>query len=165
MGLISEGYRKVLEETHRIKPWGEHGDKHNDFVKSLGFDDVLDYGCGKGRLKANKKYDPAIPEFSQDPEPADLVVCFGVLEHIEPECLDDVLKHMASKTKKLCYMTIAPKRPDRLVLADGRNAHLIQEDESWWVDRVSKHFEVIKHGEQSVAGKMKLEIYARPLPA
>jgi len=106
--LISEGYRQVLRDTHKNTNWGAHGDSHDEFVASLGFEDVLDYGCGKGKLKANKKYDPAIPEYAADPEPADLVVSFGVLEHIEPECLDDVLKHMASKTRKLCYMTIAP---------------------------------------------------------
>jgi 2-polyprenyl-3-methyl-5-hydroxy-6-metoxy-1,4-benzoquinol methylase len=163
MGLISEEYRKVLEKTHQTTQWGTQGDMHNAFVSALGFDDVLDYGCGKGALKVNKRYDPAIAEYAADPEPADLVVSFGVLEHVEPECLDDVLAHMASKTKKLCYMTIAPARKDKLILSDGRNAHLIQEDMQWWVDRVSKHFKVTRWGDSKTMGKPKLEIYAEPL--
>lgn len=158
---ISEEYRKVLEETHRTTTWGSDGAKHDEFVKSLGYSDVLDYGCGKGGLKANKRYDPAIPKYAADPEPADLVVSFGVLEHVEPDCLDDVLSHMAKKTKKLCYMTIACLRPDRLKLADGRNAHLIQEAESWWLERIRKHFTVEKSGKTSY-GKPKFEVYAVP---
>ena len=38
-----------------------------------------------------KEYDPAIPGKDSLPEPADIVVCSDVLEHIEPNYLLNVL--------------------------------------------------------------------------
>jgi len=106
--------------------------------------DILDYGCGKGRLKLRigdcvREYDPAIPGKDAEPDPADLVVCTDVLEHIEPDNLDDVLKHIHSLTKKRLYFTVS-LRPAQKTLADGRNAHLIIESANWWIERLSQYF-------------------------
>jgi 2-polyprenyl-3-methyl-5-hydroxy-6-metoxy-1,4-benzoquinol methylase len=65
------------------------------------------------------------------PEPHDIVACTDVLEHIEPDCLDDVLKDIRRCTKKVAFLLIAT-RPAIKVLADGRNAHLIQQPYTWW---------------------------------
>jgi hypothetical protein len=38
-------------------------------------------------------------------------------------------------------MTIASK-PAKKFLSDGRNAHLIQEGPIWWLERLSKYFDI-----------------------
>ncbi len=87
-------------------------------------------------------YEPAFEQWNHDPEPADMVVVRDVLEHVEPECLDAVLEHIRSKTKKLLWALI-PHSESSDKLPDGRNAHLIVEPHSWWRDRLEEFF-VIK---------------------
>ena len=77
-------------------------------------------------------YDPFLPGFDREPEPHDLVVCSDVLEHIEPECVGDVLRHLHTLTKKTLFIDVAC-RPAKKVLADGRNAHLIQWEPDKWL--------------------------------
>ncbi|MCI0564617.1 MAG: hypothetical protein MN733_39620 [Nitrososphaera sp.] len=108
--------------------------------------DVLDYGCGKGLTAAGlpfpiKEYDPAIEGKDTLPEPADVVLCLDVLEHVEPECISEVLDHLASLTKKVGIFNIA-LYPAMKTLADGRNAHLIVESAWWWAYEVSKRFAI-----------------------
>lgn len=113
-----------------------------DLALSIGALSVLDYGCGKQTLRAALpeylpfdwfQYDPAIPEFEAEPDPADLVVCTDVLEHIEPECLQPVLDHMRSLTQKATFIVIHTGKASK-TLPDGRNAHLIQEGPRWWLN-------------------------------
>jgi cyclopropane fatty-acyl-phospholipid synthase-like methyltransferase len=104
---------------------------------------VLDYGCGKGALIKYLDnclwphrvkfigYDPGTKEYDVLTEPADVVVSTDVLEHIEPECLDDVLQHIASLTLKGAYINIHTGKA-KAILPDGRNAHLIQQPWDWW---------------------------------
>lgn len=149
MQLISEAYKKLNEELHN-RPgvqYGARGHRHLrrilEFAKSLNAQSVVDYGCGKGKLSKYiglpcHNYDPAVKEFSELPPPADLVVCTDVLEHIEPECLDDVLSHMHSLANKGIYAVIAT-RPDRSkTLADGSNPHRIIKNAEWWCAKLSQ---------------------------
>ncbi len=102
---------------------------------------VLDYGCGQSALADNlraaplglavQQYDPAVCPHDVLPEPADLVVCTDVLEHIEPEKLSGVLAHLRSLVRKAIFLVVALD-PTGKVLTDGRNAHLIQESPEWW---------------------------------
>jgi 2-polyprenyl-3-methyl-5-hydroxy-6-metoxy-1,4-benzoquinol methylase len=149
--LISEGYRKLNRELHNTnRAYGTSSGKHvpivRELAQSIGAKDVLDYGSGKGLLKEGigegltvREYDPAIDGKETPPEPCDLVICTDVLEHIEPECLDDVLSDLARVTRKLGFFTIATRAAMK-TLADGRNAHLIQEPGNWWLARLGKHF-------------------------
>jgi len=129
----------------------KYGGLVSDLVDGSHAKTLLDYGCGSKRSLASvldcdvlyQGYDPGVPEFAKDPDPADLVVCIDVLEHIEPECLEDVLAHLASKCLHLAFVTIHTG-PAVKVLSDGRNAHLIQEGEAWWLPRLMKHFRLIK---------------------
>jgi hypothetical protein len=75
------------------------------------------------------------------PDPADIVACTDVLEHIEPECLEDVLADLRRVTKKMGFFTIAT-RPAKKFLSDGRNAHLIQQDARWWLEKLWAKFHV-----------------------
>ena len=106
---------------------------------------MLDYGAGKQSL-ANAMpwvriagYDPAIPELSKPPMPADLVVCTDVLEHVEPECLEDVLDDLRRLTLKAAYLEIATREALKH-LEDGRNAHLIVQPMEWWLPRIWQRF-------------------------
>lgn len=119
----------------------------------LRADSVLDYGCGKGTFKPAllailptievREYDPAIAEKASAPSPADIVVCADVMEHIEPDCLEDVIRHLRSLTRKLLVAGIAVHPAEKL-LADGRNAHLIVQNKEWWLARFAVHFRDVK---------------------
>ena len=110
---------------------------------------VLDYGCGKGLLGVMLgsphwyyEYDPAIVGKETMPvDHADLVVCTDVLEHIEPEFLDNVLRQIAKIARKAVFLVIATRAADKF-LADGRNAHLIQQDAAWWRSKLEESFYV-----------------------
>jgi uncharacterized Rossmann fold enzyme len=149
--LISASYAELNARLHKENiAYGVGGGKHAPIVKklceSLKTTSVLDYGCGKGYLaKALDfpiwEYDPAIEGKSADPRPADLVICTDVLEHIEPDRLDFVLADLRRVVRKVGYFTVHTKAAMKF-LADGRNAHLIQEGAGWWRDRLSRYFTV-----------------------
>lgn len=148
--LISRPYLQLQQELHaRPNGYGGKGDKWAAGVAGLiaQFEahSVLDYGAGEGSLGAALRkmalsgvrideYDPAVPAFAQWPGFADLVVCTDVLEHIEPERLDTVLRHLTVLTRKALFVVIAT-RPSNKTMADGRNAHLIIETGEWWSAR------------------------------
>jgi hypothetical protein len=64
-----------------------------------------------------------------------------VLEHIEPELLENVLQDLGKITKKFGFFSVHTG-PAIKVLTDGRNAHLIQEPSSWWLKRLTDYFEI-----------------------
>ncbi len=108
--------------------------------------DILDYGCGQRTLEGHlgfpiANYDPCIPGLDAPPEPAEIVVCTDVLEHVEPECLDEVLDDLKRVTRNAGLFLVAT-RPAERVLADGRNAHLIQQPKSWWLPHIERRFRV-----------------------
>ena len=158
MTLITQEYKKQNEELHQVrKSYGANGHQNKSLVTRLvrEYDckDILDYGCGKADLdrSLNKwfkfykvtNYDPAIPEYADLPPLSDLVVCTDVLEHIEPECLHDVLDHLKEVAKKIILISIAT-HPAKKNLPDGRNAHLIQEKIEWWMPKLRERFHVTK---------------------
>jgi hypothetical protein len=150
--LISDEYKDLNTQLHEERDdYGRSSGRHAGAILNLcaqyDTQDILDYGCGKAELNlympfAVKCYDPAISKYEGVPEPADIVVCTDVMEHIEPDCLDDVLDDLVRLTRKVCFMTIAT-RPAVKTLADGRNAHLIVESTAWWMLRITTRFEVI----------------------
>lgn len=166
MQTISEEYRSLNEKLHKSnEAYGKSGHKHvkqvMEIAVSLGTKDILDYGCGKSTLAMNlpfkiNQHDPAIPVFSERPAAADVVVCTDVLEHIEPEMLDSVLQDLCALTKKAIFLNVAT-RPAKKILEDGRNAHLIQEDYKWWLEKLWGMFEIVRFdkfdGEFSVIAK------------
>lgn len=70
-----------------------------------------------------------------------MVVCIDVLEHIEPDCLEAVLDDLKRVTASFGIFTVATG-PAKKVLADGRNAHLIQQDPEWWMMKIFARFVV-----------------------
>jgi 2-polyprenyl-3-methyl-5-hydroxy-6-metoxy-1,4-benzoquinol methylase len=151
--LISPEYRELQCRLHaRPDGYGRSGAKNAeavlDFASSTGSLSILDYGCGEGRLKAAlvdrgwtgpvHEYDPCIPDLDAEPEPADLVVCTDVLEHIEPECLDNVLVHLRTVSVRHGYFLISTVVGGKS-LADGRNAHLIVQPSEWWEKKLREN--------------------------
>lgn len=145
--LVSQGYRGQLEKLHAQRKWGADGAKHAKIVSQLCEKiqpaTILDYGCGEMKLAEALKprrvsgYDPGIPARASMPKPCELVVCTDVLEHIEPTKLDAVMDHIYRLTGKCAYFVISTKLANA-ILPDGRNAHLIVEDASWWSDKFAK---------------------------
>ena len=84
-------------------------------------------------------YDPGVPEYADPPTPAEMVVCIDVLEHIEPELIDDVLDHLEELTESFLFATVHTK-PAGKKLPDGRNAHLIQKPAEWWLPKIMERF-------------------------
>jgi hypothetical protein len=123
-----------------------------DFIRQTGVRTVSDYGAGKKNLLVGLKnlgvaptsyypYDPVFEEYGV-PQIADLVCCIDVLEHIEPEKLENVLFDLSKITLNYGFFSIH-MGPAAKVLSDGRNAHLIQEPSSWWLPRLTKYFEIL----------------------
>jgi len=155
--LITEEYQKQQHQLHMEN--AAYGSISMIFapvvsllMNEANIKEVLDYGCGKGRLGQNLKvnhdyayypYDPALEHFASPPQPRELVCCIDVLEHIEPECLEQVLNHLQALTAHIGFFTIHTK-PAKKTLSDGRNAHLIQQPMSWWLERMSPRFFILK---------------------
>lgn len=151
--LITDEYRKLNEQLHNSNDgYGRSGHKWADLVRhilaSTNATTVLDYGCGKKTLQEAlgfeiASYDPAVPGCDATPAAADVVVCSDVLEHIEPDCLDEVLDDIRRCTKEVAVLVVAT-RPAKKVLADGRNAHLIQKPINWWLREIGSLFEPLQ---------------------
>ena len=81
-------------------------------------------------------YDPAVLDFNTLPtQKFDIVFCNDVLEHVEPLYIDKVLNFIQNHSNKYVWLRI-DTQPATKVLSDGRNAHLILEDEEWWRERL-----------------------------
>ena len=154
--LISEGYRVMQQKLHENPDYGMasvyYAPLVADVVKATRATELLDYGAGKGRLgealrdKFNLQlqvhhYDPAVPAWSTRPEPRLLVACIDVLEHIEPDLLDNVLDDLQRVVLRVGIFTVHTGAAMK-VLPDGRNAHLIQRPASWWLTRFLERFEL-----------------------
>ena len=148
--LITEEYRQQNQKMHENPAYGTSAhiwaSRINDICRALKTHDVLDYGCGKRHLEKGlgwpiANYDPCIPGLDTPPEPHAVVACLDVLEHIEPKCLDAVLDDLKRVTGRCGFFLIA-NRPARKTLPDGRNAHLIQEDETFWLPRLISRWRI-----------------------
>lgn len=150
---ISKEYLELNEQLHKTnKTYGSKGDRrYNDVIELIEktkSETILDYGCGKGQLvdKLKKEgwsvsgFDPAIEEWNTPPNPSDFVVCTDVLEHIEPEYLDNVMNHLNQLMNKGGYFVIANRYDSSKLLSDGTNPHKIVKDLPWWLDKFHEHF-------------------------
>lgn len=153
--LISEGYRKQQEALHEQGNYGTasitFAPMVSQIIERMGITHLLDYGCGANvnlskHLALKHKvtyqaYDPAVPRFSRRPFPAQLVCCIDVLEHIEPDCLDQVLDDLAALAEGVAFLSVCTA-PALKRLQDGRNAHLIQQPIEWWLPKLWRRFEL-----------------------
>lgn len=152
--LITDAYLEQQKKLHENDDYGvasiHYAPLVSEICNRLEVQHLLDWGCGKGRLfqniKVNHKmklqaYDPAVERFSSPPVPAEMVTCIDVLEHIEPECLDDVLDDLMRLTECVVFLTVHTG-PAVKTLADGRNAHLTQQPMEWWLPKIWERFDI-----------------------
>jgi hypothetical protein len=163
---ITDEYRKLQQDLHRNPNYGvaslAFAPLVADVIRKTGSKSIADYGAGKKNLLKGlteagingidyRPYDPAFPEYGE-PRSADLVCCIDVLEHIEPELVDNVIDELATITTTLGFFSIH-MGPAGKVLADGRNAHLIQKPSSWWLPRLTEHFEIMHLQRHQMMGR------------
>jgi hypothetical protein len=150
--LITEDYKQLLTDKHATKPWGGGGEYWAPLVATLVNEyesgvRILDYGCGRRTFApvmqqllpdaVITEYDPGVPGLDHPPtEPVDFVVCTDVLEHIEPEKLNNVLGHIDWLARHGVLFNIV-FGPSRSLLPDGRNTHLLQRSHEWWWEKLN----------------------------
>lgn len=153
---ISDDYRNAQKQLHENPNYGvaslQYAPIVKEVVQQIGATSISDYGAGKCRLRMKLKelglrkfryfpFDPAFPEYGE-PKEAELVCCIDVLEHVEPFYLDAVLIDLRKITTGHGFFTIHTG-PAVKTLADGRNAHLIQNPASWWLPKLCDYFEIL----------------------
>lgn len=156
LATITPAYAQEQARLHATDPmFGAEGHLWAYLVAGIaqieGCGTVLDYGCGKGTLaKALDttdllvgEYDPGVPGKDIAQEPADLVVCLDVLEHVEPKCLDAVLDDLTRLTAKLLFM-VAANKPSKRIMSDGRDTHLIIGSDEFWLKKFTERGLVIR---------------------
>lgn len=146
--LASPEYREQLRITHAREnhKWGGGGKSWADEVvawaREIGAKTAVDYGCGRGTLKASvgdlavHEYDPGIVGKDAEPPVADMVVSTDVIEHIEPDNVLNVLRHMRALARFGSFHVIS-LRPAKLILPDGRNAHLSLLTQDEWLEKLN----------------------------
>ena len=154
--LASSDYCNTLRQMHERETWGDKGHTYKDEILAwfgqLGCATLLDYGSGKETLRLAlapaidvQCYDPGTDRNAL-PSPADFIACTDVLEHIEPELINNVLAHICTLMRKGGYFSIALNADKRRTLPDGRNAHLLVKNSAWWLAKLQQHgLTVAKH--------------------
>lgn len=143
--MISEEYKKEMKNLHKNREnFGRGVRIPNEVIRCIEEYDIksiLDFGCGKGTVVEKLKetypqikiygYDPGHETYNTLPNKVDMIFSEDVLEHIEPEKLDETLVDLANRCDKVMYHLIACHLSKKQ-LSDGRNAHLIVESPDWW---------------------------------
>jgi hypothetical protein len=155
--LISDEYREMQRALHENPAYGvaslHYAPLVAQIMESVGAEELLDYGAGKGRLGVALQealqrpltihhYEPAMPQWSASPQPCRFVACLDVLEHIEPALLDTVLDDLMRVTAQIGVFSV-DTAPAQKVLPDGRNAHLIQQPFEWWLPKLKARFDIL----------------------
>jgi hypothetical protein len=106
--------------------------KHQIFnlIKENNIKSILDYGCGK--------YDPAVAQFSKKPTGTyDLVLCIDVMEHVQEDKVEEVLKDIFSYSNKV-FLTITCYAAMQ-TLPNGKNAHYTIKEPDWWKEKLKPY--------------------------
>lgn len=150
--MITDEYKDLLQEKHEHKPWGGAGKSWIPWIAPLlnnlppGPIRVLDFGCGRGTLKAPLEemnpdvtvleYDPGVAGKTVLPKyPVDYVVCTDVMEHVEEQFVPETLRtinwlaiHGVFFNIDLCL--------SKSFLPDGRNTHITIKPSKWWATQL-----------------------------
>lgn len=172
--LISEAYQEQQAQLHEENDsYGAASVSYAPIVSvycnRLDITSLLDFGCGKGRLFEALKvdhrmtlqaYDPAVPRFREPPIPSQMVTCIDVLEHIEPDRLEDVLDELQRLTLEVGIFSVCTVAAMK-TLPDGRNAHLIQQPMEWWLPKFWSRFD-LQSLQRMDENNFFVVVYARP---
>lgn len=157
MDNISQDYKKQIEILHSKNKMGKNSKrkipklfKMPDFLEKYNPASILDYGCGSGgvvnylseKFNIVEGYDPCVEKYCTYPNKVyDVLVSMDVLEHIEPDLLDENLKSINELFTKSAYLDIHTSASPTS-LPDGRNAHLIQEQPEFWREKLLKNMDI-----------------------
>lgn len=171
--MITPDYKAQITKLHATQRWGNQGWKALPEALSLILryglkkPSILDFGAGERTLERDAKwalpqakvtsYDPGIPGIDVLPTGQfDIVICTDVMEHVEPQFVDQTLDVIRALTKHAAYIDIACS-PAKTHLPDGRNAHLVVEQPSWWLVKLQSRWGEVEVHKQHKA----LEVVAR----
>lgn len=100
----------------------------------------LDYGCGKSGLAARvqelapdvvtQEYDPVTAPGT--PNPADFVSCIDVLEHVEADKIDNVLRDIKRCNTRVALITISLRNAS----PKKRLTHPLVRPRKWWIAKI-----------------------------
>ena len=158
--MISDEYKRILTTIHTETKFGKRRklpDHLENFLEEIKPATLIDFGCGKGNLVFTLKkrhnrinvigFDPGNPRFDRPLFPVDMIISTDVLEHIEPELLDQTLEEIKQNSRYIYHLISCA--PAKLILPDGRNAHLIQESPKWWKEKFeSLGYKILKEDYQ-----------------
>ena len=155
MKLFSEEYQQELIAKHNKKGWGGavqgKGGTINTYMELSRAKSVLDYGAGSSAFRKEievqfpkykytiHEYEPGRVELSNDPPVCDASICFDVMEHIEPEYVDNVIKHIYDKTNYWTFQDICLKASYNY-FPSGKNLHLTVKPAEWWIEKLKDHW-------------------------
>lgn len=151
--MISDQYKQSLESLqskNSFKGLLVKYDPVKEFVIKYSPSSILDYGCAKGNLVNQLRldfpttlvegYDPGVFEFNKIKRSSyECLISNDVIEHFEPEFLDQTLTKMSNLYSVSAWLIIACY-PAKKKLPDGRNAHLTVESPDWWLKKIKKTF-------------------------
>lgn len=149
--LISKEYKEKIIAFHKKRSWGGPISKNVPSIvyKYMALSEansILDYGAGSGLFKEKMdkqypnakfnihEYEPGIIGKDEDPPVCDATVCLDVLEHVEPNKIDNVLQHIYDKTNKWAYIIVCCI-PSGGTFPDGQNLHILQRESNWWLEK------------------------------
>lgn len=122
---ISNDYQEVLQRKHGASTnWGSTAGKYagaevlQQVFYNQQIQEMLDYGAGKQALKpfveryiphvAYHAYDPGVPEIADKPKGKyGIVTCIDVLEHVEKEFTEEVVREIGRYAKYTVLLDIA----------------------------------------------------------
>ena len=134
----SKEYQDLLTEMHKTnRKWGAEFKSApipqllREAIEKYRPKTILDFGCGKGFLSRKLQAEfPNISVTGWDPSHGtelegnyDMIVSTDVLEHVEPEYLDETIKDLYNRANIVQYHNIACYYATA-ILPNGMNAHL-----------------------------------------
>lgn len=150
--VITRAYQALNNDFHQVRQdWGAFGYKWARGVMALTkryeSTDVLDYGAGKKTLADRlpfpiQSYEPAFND--PPPQPADIVICTHVMEHVEPDCLHGVLSDLKRVTKKVAFVRIGTGLSNK-IMPDGRDSNLSVLPVEEWERLFKQYFSTVAH--------------------
>lgn len=141
---------------HASRTYGNTSVKNLRFirpqVRMLAPSSVIDFGCGRSELLERlelgpgvvlRRFDPAIPEYSEMPkEASDLLINIDVLEHVPEPDLPGLIETMRGLGRNA--IIVIDTKPASMILPNGENAHCTLHGHDWWRDYLGRFYPVLE---------------------
>jgi hypothetical protein len=165
----------MYADIHSSREYGASSIKNLRYfrpaIKLLHPMSVIDYGCGQSKLLDHldlpypvqtRRYDPAIPEYSEKPDGIfDLLINIDVLEHVLEPDIDPIVEEMRSMCRHA--ILVVDTVPARLILPNGQNAHVTIKPKEWWAQKLGRHFNYLVPIRASRPWRAAFRTWDRPL--